>query len=80
MLIGMEMQPVAHILEQRWPQPDGSSLSPDSFVPLAEQTGLISRLTHHERLINFQRVDVQILQIAQAGIARAKIIDVNGVA
>ena len=30
----------------RWPQPDGSSLSPDSFVPLAEQTGLISRLTH----------------------------------
>lgn len=30
----------------RWPQPDGSSLSPDIFVPLAEQTGLISRLTH----------------------------------
>lgn len=30
----------------RWPQPDGSSLSPDIFVPLAEQTGLISQLTH----------------------------------
>ncbi|MCV2534441.1 EAL domain-containing protein [Enterobacter wuhouensis] len=29
----------------RWPQPDGSSLSPDIFVPLAEQTGLISPLT-----------------------------------
>lgn len=29
----------------RWPQPDGSSLSPDIFVPLAEQTGLISQLT-----------------------------------
>ena len=29
----------------RWPQPDGSFLSPEIFVPLAEQTGLISRLT-----------------------------------
>ena len=29
----------------RWPQPDGSSLSPDIFIPLAEQTGLISQLT-----------------------------------
>lgn len=29
----------------RWPQPDGSHLSPDIFVPLAEQTGLISQLT-----------------------------------
>lgn len=29
----------------RWPQPDGSSLSPDIFVSLAEQTGLISDLT-----------------------------------
>jgi len=29
----------------RWPQPDGSNLSPDIFVPLAEQTGLISQLT-----------------------------------
>lgn len=29
----------------RWPQPDGSNLSPDIFVPLAEQTGLISPLT-----------------------------------
>ena len=29
----------------RWPQPDGSYLSPDIFVPYAEQTGLISRLT-----------------------------------
>jgi len=29
----------------RWPQPDGSFLSPEIFVPLAEQTGLITRLT-----------------------------------
>ncbi|ELW1646468.1 EAL domain-containing protein [Enterobacter oligotrophicus] len=29
----------------RWPQPDGTYLSPDIFVPLAEQTGLISPLT-----------------------------------
>ena len=29
----------------RWPQPDGSDLSPNLFVPLAEQTGLISTLT-----------------------------------
>ncbi|WP_257896307.1 EAL domain-containing protein, partial [Enterobacter chuandaensis] len=29
----------------RWPQTDGSNLSPDIFVPLAEQTGLISQLT-----------------------------------
>ncbi|WP_410376148.1 EAL domain-containing protein, partial [Enterobacter sp. CPE_E222] len=29
----------------RWPQPDGSILAPDIFVPLAEQTGLISQLT-----------------------------------
>lgn len=29
----------------RWPQPDGSNLSPNLFVPLAEQTGLISKLT-----------------------------------
>ncbi|WP_459610294.1 EAL domain-containing protein, partial [Enterobacter asburiae] len=28
----------------RWPQPDGSSLSPDIFVPLAEHPGLISQL------------------------------------
>lgn len=29
----------------RWPQPDGSNLSPDIFVPLAEQSGLTSQLT-----------------------------------
>ncbi|MDG9772300.1 EAL domain-containing protein [Klebsiella michiganensis] len=29
----------------RWRQPDGSFLSPDIFIPLAEQTGLITRLT-----------------------------------
>ncbi|HAS1785836.1 EAL domain-containing protein [Enterobacter pasteurii] len=29
----------------RWPQPDGSNLAPDLFVPLAEETGLISQLT-----------------------------------
>lgn len=29
----------------RWPQPDGSMLTPDIFIPLAEQTGLISRIT-----------------------------------
>lgn len=29
----------------RWRQPDGTFLSPDIFVPMAEQTGLITRLT-----------------------------------
>jgi len=29
----------------RWRQPDGSYLSPDIFIPLAEQTRLITRLT-----------------------------------
>lgn len=29
----------------RWPQEDGSVLTPDIFIPLAEQTGLISQLT-----------------------------------
>lgn len=29
----------------RWPQPDGSFLSPDIFIPLAEQSGLTQRLT-----------------------------------
>ncbi|MGG8109159.1 EAL domain-containing protein [Klebsiella aerogenes] len=29
----------------RWQQPDGTFLSPDIFIPLAEQTGLITRLT-----------------------------------
>ncbi|WEF27121.1 EAL domain-containing protein [Klebsiella aerogenes] len=29
----------------RWEQPDGTFLSPDIFIPLAEQTGLITRLT-----------------------------------
>ncbi len=29
----------------RWPQPDGSMLTPDIFIPLAEQTGLITRIT-----------------------------------
>jgi hypothetical protein len=33
----------------------------------------------HERFINFERIDVQILQIAQAGIARAKIINIDRV-
>ncbi|MDQ4431187.1 EAL domain-containing protein [Yokenella regensburgei] len=33
----------------RWQQPDGSWLSPEIFVPLAEQTGLITELT--ERII-----------------------------
>jgi sensor c-di-GMP phosphodiesterase-like protein len=29
----------------RWQQPDGSFLSPDIFIPLAEETGLITHLT-----------------------------------
>ena len=29
----------------RWQQPDGSMLSPDVFIPLAEQTGLVTQLT-----------------------------------
>ncbi|WP_421550702.1 EAL domain-containing protein [Kluyvera intermedia] len=31
----------------RWKQPDGSYLSPDIFIPLAEQTGLITHLTEN---------------------------------
>jgi hypothetical protein len=33
----------------------------------------------HERFINFERIDVQILQIAQAGVARAKVINIDRV-
>ncbi|MDR9891108.1 EAL domain-containing protein [Pseudenterobacter timonensis] len=29
----------------RWPQPDGTFLPPNSFIPLAEQTGLTAQLT-----------------------------------
>lgn len=29
----------------RWPQPDGTFLSPDIFIPIAEQAGLITDLT-----------------------------------
>lgn len=29
----------------RWPQPDGTLISPEVFIPLAEETGLITRLT-----------------------------------
>ncbi|MBZ9611524.1 putative bifunctional diguanylate cyclase/phosphodiesterase [Rheinheimera maricola] len=28
----------------RWPQPDGSMISPDQFIPLAESSGLINQL------------------------------------
>ena len=31
----------------RWQQPDGRWLSPDVFIPLAEQTGVIGPLTEH---------------------------------
>ena len=31
----------------RWKQPDGSYLSPEIFIPLAEQTGLITNLTEN---------------------------------
>ena len=31
----------------RWKQPDGSYLSPEIFIPLAEQTGLITHLTEN---------------------------------
>lgn len=30
----------------RWPQPDGSLLLPDSFLPLARRAGLLSGITH----------------------------------
>jgi EAL domain-containing protein (putative c-di-GMP-specific phosphodiesterase class I) len=28
----------------RWQKPDGTIISPDGFIPLAEETGLITRL------------------------------------
>ena len=28
----------------RWPQPDGSMITPDQFIPLAESSGLINEL------------------------------------
>lgn len=28
----------------RWPQPDGASISPDQFIPVAEETGLIIQI------------------------------------
>lgn len=31
----------------RWQQPDGHWLPPDMFIPLAEQTGVITQLTEH---------------------------------
>lgn len=31
----------------RWSRPDGTSISPEIFIPLAEQTGLIEALTDH---------------------------------
>lgn len=31
----------------RWPQPDGTLLPPDVFIPLAEQTGLIEQLSQN---------------------------------
>lgn len=37
-------QPVGVEALVRWPQPDGSLLKPDSFIPLAEETGLMERL------------------------------------
>jgi hypothetical protein len=33
----------------------------------------------HERFINFERIHVEILQIAQAGVARAKVINIDRV-
>ena len=44
---------VLHALEAlaRCPLPDGSYLSPDEFVPVAEQTGLIAPLGHRVRTV-----------------------------
>ncbi|ALB61943.1 hypothetical protein AFK62_05250 [Cronobacter condimenti 1330] len=50
----MHYQPIIRLADEnpmgaealiRWPQPDGSMLTPDIFIPLAEQTGLIGPLT-----------------------------------
>jgi len=43
----------------RWPQPDGSYISPGEFIPLAEETGLIIRIgswVMKEALIALQRL------------------------
>jgi diguanylate cyclase (GGDEF)-like protein len=58
--ITVHYQPVFHQRGGRWklralealarcPLPDGTNLSPNDFVPVAEQTGLISRLGHAVR-------------------------------
>ncbi|MDX2370357.1 MAG: bifunctional diguanylate cyclase/phosphodiesterase [Colwellia sp.] len=45
----------------RWPQPDGSFISPDKFIPIAEQTNLILSLTKWvilEALKNLQKLKI----------------------
>lgn len=37
----------------RWPQPDGSLLLPDSFLPQARRAGLLSRITHRVTALAF---------------------------
>lgn len=44
----------------RWPQPDGTFIPPDQFIPLAERGGLISEL------------DLQVLQATLAAVVRVK--------
>ena len=50
-------------LLMRWPQPDGTTISPSLFIPIAEETGLILRLGNWA----MQEACRMAVQLAQAG-------------
>jgi len=46
----------------RWPQPDGSFISPETFITIAEKSGLITQITEwviQETIYNLKRLDEQ---------------------
>ena len=57
----MHYQPVIHLISGqlagaealiRWPQPDGTMLRPDKFIPLAERMQVIASLTLMTRTLS----------------------------